>query len=437
MCLGLLLTVCGTMGRGGADAAHGTPGPGTSAGPGRSGPAGSALGFGLTHTQYSADLGGASARRSAAAALAERPMPQDQAVMGWGTENPEPSPGHYDFTSLDRRVALIRRTGGTPVLTLCCAPDWMKGGRPGSTDWSRLESAPTPAHYADFAALAAEIARRYPDVTHFLVWNEFKGFWDERADRWDYAGYTRMYNLVYQAIKKVAPHDEVGGPYLDMDSLPPGADHDTSAVRGPWGSVDRRDLDAVRYWLRHKAGADFLVVDGSSTTHDDTAVPDPFAATAKFTAVDDWLREVDGGLPVWWAEWYVEPRRAHWPRAELLAVQADAMTRLAASGAAAAFYWNPEPPGGDCAGCLWRGTESGADAGRALPMMDLLRRFAASFPPGGGIRRVTVSNPAVRALGGGTTVVAVNTTDHRLVVRVDGHRVVLAGYGIDWLPAAG
>jgi hypothetical protein len=76
---------------------------------------------------------------------------------------------------LDSRIALIRRTGGTPVTTLCCVPDWMKGGRPGTTDWSKLEVAPAPGHYADFAALAATIARRYPFVRHFLflVWNEF------------------------------------------------------------------------------------------------------------------------------------------------------------------------------------------------------------------------------------------------------------------------
>lgn len=66
--------------------------------------------------------------------------------MGWGASNPEPSPGHDDFVALDRRVALMLRTGATPVLTLCCAPDWMKGGRPGDTECPQqaLETAPTP-----------------------------------------------------------------------------------------------------------------------------------------------------------------------------------------------------------------------------------------------------------------------------------------------------
>ncbi|OLT10047.1 hypothetical protein BJF78_29420 [Pseudonocardia sp. CNS-139] len=67
-------------------------------------------------------------------------------------------------------------------MTLCCAPDWMKGGEPGETDWSRIEVAPDPAHYADFAALAVDVARRYPQVRHFVVWNELKGFFDATAD---------------------------------------------------------------------------------------------------------------------------------------------------------------------------------------------------------------------------------------------------------------
>jgi hypothetical protein len=69
-------------------------------------------------------------------------------------DNPEPSPGQYDFRSLDRRMDFIRRSGGIPVIVLCCAPDWMKGGEAGQTDWDRLEDTPLPEHFADFAALS-------------------------------------------------------------------------------------------------------------------------------------------------------------------------------------------------------------------------------------------------------------------------------------------
>jgi hypothetical protein len=97
-------------------------------------PAESRLHVGVTHTQFSAETGGALGRRRARCLLAARPMVQNQHLMGWGAGNPEPAPGQYDWGSLDARVDLIRRTDGTPVLTLCCAPDWMKGGRAGTPD---------------------------------------------------------------------------------------------------------------------------------------------------------------------------------------------------------------------------------------------------------------------------------------------------------------
>ena len=58
--------------------------------------------------------------------------------MGFRGGNPEPSPGEYDWTSLDWRVEMMRRTGARIVITLCCAPDWMKGGEPGETNWDNI-----------------------------------------------------------------------------------------------------------------------------------------------------------------------------------------------------------------------------------------------------------------------------------------------------------
>jgi hypothetical protein len=172
-------------------------------------------GWGFTHTEFSADHGSSAAIAAVQQALADQPMVQNQHIMGWGADNPEPAPGVYNFASLDRRINFIRATGGIPVITLCCAPDWMKGGVPGKTDWGQLTKAPLPEHYADFAELSAVVARRYPDVRHFMVWNEFKGFFDEENKRWDAASYTELYNQVYKAVKAVNPLNRVGGPYID------------------------------------------------------------------------------------------------------------------------------------------------------------------------------------------------------------------------------
>ncbi|MFH0517180.1 xylan 1,4-beta-xylosidase [Streptomyces sp. M41] len=401
------------------------------------------VGWGFTHTQYSADEGESAAVGRVEKRLADAGgLPQIQHIMGWGADNPEPVEGRYDFEAMDRRIDFVRASGGTPVITLCCAPDWMKGGEPGvdSTDWSQaaLETAPDPEHFDDFAALAVTVAKRYPDVRHFIVWNEFKGFWNDAEARWDHEGYTRLYNLVHKALKKVDPGIMVGGPYLVMDSVDPRAAEASTAVKGAWGALDRRTVDAFRYWNRHKTGADFVVVDGSSYTRDDELLPDEFTATEKFTAVSRWVRQQTGDLPLWWAEYYVEPAdadddREGWSEPRRVAVQAAGMMALAKGGVSSAFYWNPEnKTGRDCPGCLWTPTDS-ADGGRALPMYDLIARFGKEFPPGTDYEKVSVDTPDVRVLATGDVVLAVNTLDRQTAVELDGKKVTLQAYEVKWL----
>ncbi|MGW0562085.1 xylan 1,4-beta-xylosidase [Streptomyces sp. NPDC003016] len=403
------------------------------------------LGWGFTHTQYSADEGAGAALRRVQDTLSATPLPQIQHIMGWGAENPEPSPGRYRFDELDSRVDLIRKTGGTPVITLCCAPDWMKGGRAGAgnTDWSRrsLETAPSPEHYEDFAKLAGTVARRYPDVRHFIVWNEFKGFFDDGRKRWNHEGYTELYNLVYAELKKVDKENLVGGPYLVMDSFEPRDTTYASALKGPWGSIDQRVLDAYTYWNENKKGADFVVVDGSSYTRDDELLPDEFRATDKLTAVSEWIRARSGGLPVWWAEYYVEPGdddddRDGWSEPHRVAVHASGLMAMARGGAGTAFYWNPQNRGAKCAGCLWRSTRLD-DGGGALPMMKLLSRFAREFPPGtrydDSVGVAADDVPHVRVLADDGAVLVVNTLDRPIEAKVDGKSFGMRGYEVRWL----
>jgi hypothetical protein len=385
-------------------------------------------GWGFSHTQFSADDGEPAAVATARDAVKSVPMVQAQHIMGFGADNPEPSPGQYDFASLDRRMDFIRRSGGIPVLVLCCAPDWMKGGEPGRTDWNRLEAAPLPEHFADFAALSRTVAERYPYVRHFVVWNEFKGFFDDERKRWAANEYTELYNAVYDALKAANPANQIGGPYLDFAG-PFDASHSSTVLRGSWGSVDQRVLDAFSYWKLHRAGADFVAVDGHATTRDGAS--DEFAALTKFSAVDAWLRS-QVNLPIWWVEWYVEPTRADWSPEHEVALRAAAMIELAGSGANTVLYWSPRPDGTDCATCLWTDTWR-ADGGQPLPFLtDILRRFASTFPPGVDRRRVHVAD-GLTALASNTAIVIVNTTDRTISAAVGDRQIELPAYAMQWV----
>jgi hypothetical protein len=270
------------------------------------------------------------------------------------------------------------------VITLCCAPDWMKGGEPGETDWSRLEVAPDPEYFDDFTELAVDVARRYPQVKHFVVWNEMKGFFDLERNRWSAEAYTTLYNMVYRTLKAVDPGIQVGGPYVVMDSWSsPDAISTPSALAGPWGVVDQRSLDAVDYWLRHNVGADFLAVDGSSATKDEGLVAPPPVANQMFAAVTEWLRSRTT-LPVWWMEIYPEVEDAEaddWTSPYRADVALDALLTLSNAGAAVVLIWQPEGDDAFETVALWSPTRE-ASGGQPQPLVARLETVREAWDDG-------------------------------------------------------
>ncbi|GHF67649.1 hypothetical protein AMYBAR_002499 [Amycolatopsis bartoniae] len=318
--------------------------------------------LGVTHAQHSLDPSLPDAERQAGERiLSASPMLQNQHIMGFGALNPEPSPGQYDWSSLDDRIGLIRRTQGTAVLTLCCAPDWMKGGKAGSTDWTKLTDAPLPEHYKDFAALAAKVAQRYPEVRYFQVWNELKGFWNTAGNTWDAKGFTDFYNQVYDAVKKVRPDAQVGGPYAVFTLFSSG--NPNSMITGPYGRVDERVLAFYRYWNDHAHGADFVAVDGSTTTWDKGMQTTPAEADAFYTDVTRWVRNLTG-LPVWWSEFY--PTAAADNDQARSAATLDAIAHAEEAGAAAMLLWQPEASPDLPYGALWTDPGTGKVAPTSL-----------------------------------------------------------------------
>jgi hypothetical protein len=330
--------------------------------------------FGVTHGRSSADdWNAAPAVRRATGLLGEVAGVQNQHLMGWGALNPEPSRDRYDFSSLDSRIDMITGMGAEPVLTLCCAPDWMKGGEPGTTDWSQLEKAPSPEHYDDFAALAAVAAQRYPQVRRFIVWNELKGFYDEASNNWDSVHYTELYNKVYTAVKAVRPDAQLGGPYVVFDSWSSRDSSDPSDVSGPWGVLDQRPLDALDYWLEHAVGADFIAVDASTATRDRGLITTDFQANDKLAAITRWI-VARSDLPLWWAEIYptCSDASASPGAARRAAVMVDALIKVAQAGASVALLWQPQASADLRSVALFTDTAD-RNGGRALPLGQLLR----------------------------------------------------------------
>jgi Glycosyl hydrolases family 39 len=391
---------------------------------------------GVTHSQHSIDAwGDVQAQARARAVLSATATYQNQHIFGWGALNPEPSPGEYDWSSLDRRMELIRATGSTPVITLCCAPDWMKGGRAGETDWRRLAEAPTPQHYADFAALAAAVARRYPDVRYFLVWNELKGFWNQAQNRWDYEAYTRLYNRVYDALKAVDPTLRVGGPYVTFDVW-----HDQHAgghpsdLSGACGVVDQRSLDVLEYWLEHKQGADFVAIDASSSTRDDGQVVPAATAVQTFDALTRWVRQRTS-LPVWWSEFHVgqgEPGEQQ----QLTAKSVAALLRMATGGAAVALIWQPQlarDPDAPGPPALWTSTEH-PGGGQPLGYAEAIARMQSVLADLSGFEPVSWPRPDVGVLHGRQALLLVNVGEREVPVTVEGLRLRLGAFEVRRVP---
>jgi hypothetical protein len=399
----------------------------------------SKLSTGVTHTQYSADSWNNQASvTSARQLLTTSSNFQNQHIMGWGANNPEPSPGVYDWASLDNRINLIRQTSGVGVITLCCSPDWMKGGASGTTDWSKIEVAPLPSHEADFAELSKQVALRYPDVKYFQVWNELKGMYNGSLNRWDYERYTRLYNLVYDAIKSVRPDAQVGGPYSSMDSW-----GSTSAGGWPgptysWGTLDKRPLDVISYWLNNKHGADFITMDGYNGNKD-FQLTDPYTANQKYAEIFKWIRQQPNGgvtLPVWWAEWgpFATPNQSA-TTASLdyhNSVMGDGLIKLLQVGYTLPLIWQPQ---GDSIGystpvAVWTDTRI-VGGGQPTSFYSTQKVFKDFFPVSTQTYKTTNSAPdLVNVIASKLKTILINKRSIQTTINLNSNFVTLAPYQV-------
>ncbi len=372
---------------------------------------------GVTYTNETLrDMSDSTALSRAKTLLAQSVTYQNQHIMGWGAGNPEPAPGVYRFGSLDRRIELITSIpGAVPVITLCCAPDWMKGGKAGETDWDKLTTAPLPEHYDDFARLAAAIARRYPKVMYFQVWNEFKGFWDRSANNWDYRAYTTFYNQVYRAIKAVRPDAKVGGFYMVIEGT-------GSNANRSWASstpITSRQEQALDYWLANKAGADFICLDKKvKDYHDDTTyTQDQLMSYTHFFG--DVARQIRSktDLPIWWSEYYLNGNLRD---GSAVAAHTSVLAHMLRSGSSVALVWEEHHR----KNALFDGE------GYQLPAYEPTVWIQRYFAPGTPIYRSSSSDPFVEVLAGERKTLLINKDNAAKQVDVDGRSYSLRAYEV-------
>ena len=118
-----------------------------------------------------------------------------------------PARGRYDFTKLDRSVALIRATGAAPLLSIDFKPRVLFP----KIDQDVVE----PTDWAEWEALIEALVRHYPEVGYWEVANEPDIGEDGGCPyRFQPESYTRYYQHTVAAVRRVNPRAKVGGPAL-------------------------------------------------------------------------------------------------------------------------------------------------------------------------------------------------------------------------------
>jgi hypothetical protein len=113
----------------------------------------------------------------------------------------EPRKGADSWARSDAVLRSLHAHGIAPLVTLYGTPRWANGGR--SENWA-------PTSKWTFAGFARRVAKRYPFVRLWTIWNE------PNQRRWlrptSPAVYTqRLLNTAYAAIHRASPHSLVAG----------------------------------------------------------------------------------------------------------------------------------------------------------------------------------------------------------------------------------
>ena len=243
--------------------------------------------------------------------------------------------------------------------------------------------------------------------------------------------YTDLYNAVYQAIKTVRPDAAVGGFYLAVTG-------DAANTLGYSGRdtetpMIRRDLDCLEYWLKHNAGADFLVVDRWLAGWNDQnriSETNQLALTWTYQTVLQAIR-AKSSLPLWYGEYYTA-------RYDAGALQFDAcaeasiylwMNRGAGATPVTALLWNPSEGESEVTHPLFTRTAT-PDGGQPTPHYSVFKWFHDYFGPGTPLCQAISSDPEIEVLASPAKTLLINKRNSAQTVTVNGTAFFMPAYGV-------
>ena len=142
-------------------------------------------------------------------------------------------------------------------------------------------------------------------------------------------------------------------------------------------------------------------------------------------------------LLIWWSEYYVQPEGIRWSEEQQAAVHADALLRLAASGASVVFLWQPQAvgPSAGSRAVLWSDIRS-PDGGRPSATASAFALIGSVLHGDVVTRQVDVSGD-VSALATADWLLLVNRRATARPVRVNGVSYDLRAYEVRAIPVKG
>lgn len=196
--------------------------------------------------------------------------------------------------------------------------------------------------------------------------------------------------------------------------------------------IRARQWTFINYWLEHKHGADFIVVDRGLIDPDKDKNPyttaERMALTPYFGSIAAQLRTATD-LPIWWGEWYT-PRLTY--GSAVPAIAASALYHMLLNDSSVALAWDPMDRGGpgQPGHPLFVDVRK-PNGGAPTVHYPTFKAFNQHFGPGTAISRSVSSSIDVEILSSDTATIIINKRPNGTDMNLNGEGLVLNGYEVE------